>query len=143
MRKCSDVLRAGAFAIAALVLGPSTLIAGPADAATPVDRAVVKLIIGDPAVAAYLHPERPGRLPLLISDHLVADGVTPSFSSQPVRFISDGELKSLPHLRFSSFELTGDQAEAAVDYEVERVRVLFTLRNQSGWWSVVKSQVVP
>jgi hypothetical protein len=129
-------------ALAALAAMPRAVAAAD-DPARPVSRDVVKLIIGDLALAAYLHPERPGRLPLLISDHLVTDGVTPSFSSQPVRFISDGELKSLPHLRFSSFELTGDQAQAAVDYEVERVRVLFTLRNQPGWWSVVKSQVVP
>src|SRR4051812_23772903 len=106
MRKGSCVLRVGAFAGAAHGLGPPTLTAGPADAATPVDRAVVKLIIGDPAVAAYLLPERPGRLPLLISDPLVADGVTPSFSGQPVRFMPDRELKSLPHIRFASFDLT-------------------------------------
>src|SRR3954468_2893958 len=143
MRKCSDVLRAGAFAIAALVLARSTLIAGPAGAATPVDRAVVKLIIGDPALAGYLHPERPGRLPLLISDHLVADGVTPSFSGQPVRFMTDMELKSLPHIRFASFDLTSDGAETSVDYAAEQVRVVFTLRNRSGWWSVLKSQVTP
>jgi hypothetical protein len=143
MRKCSGVLRAVVFAIVAVALARSPLVAAPADAAPPVSRAVVKLIIGDPAFAAYLHPERPGRLPLLISDHLVADGVTPSFSGQPVRFMPDRELKSLPHIRFASFDLTSDGAETSVDYAAEQVRVVFTLRNRSGWWSVLKSQVTP
>ena len=82
-------------------------------------------------------------MPLLISDHLIADGVTPSFAGQPVRFTSDAELKSLPHVRFTDFQTTGDLAQVTVDYAIEQVRIVFTLRGQSGWWSVVKSQVLP
>lgn len=43
-----------------------------------IPRAVLKLIIDHPALAGYLHPEVAGRVPLVISDHLLAPGVTPS-----------------------------------------------------------------
>jgi hypothetical protein len=39
--------------------------------------------------------------------------------------------------------MTAEGAVATVDYAVEQLRVVFTLRNQSGWWSVVTSQVTP
>ena len=71
----------------------------------PVSRVMVKLIIGDPALAGYLHPERQGRVPLLISDHLIA-GRRHAVLRRPAGcgFTSDAELKSLPHVRFTDFQ---------------------------------------
>ena len=58
--------------------------------------------------------------------------------------MTDRESKSLPHIRFASFDVTSDGAETAVDYAAEQVRVMFSAsRNRSGWWSMVKSQVTP
>src|SRR2546427_12272180 len=34
-------------------------------------RPVLKLIVEHPVLAPYLHPEAPGRVPLLVSDHLL------------------------------------------------------------------------
>src|SRR6266852_7824907 len=39
-----------------------------------VPRAVLKLIIDHPALAPYLHPEVTGRVPLIVSDHLLEPG---------------------------------------------------------------------
>jgi hypothetical protein len=86
--------------LVALAALPPRAAAAADTAAAPVPRAVVKLITGDPALAGYLHPERPGRLPLLISDSSGGGWRHAILFRQPVRFMSDAELKTLPHLRF-------------------------------------------
>ena len=76
-----------------------------------VPRPVLKLIIDHPALAGYLHPEAAGRVPLVISDHLLAPGVTPSKFGQPVRILGDREVGSQPHIRFRSFEVQGARGQ--------------------------------
>ncbi|HEY7169789.1 MAG TPA: hypothetical protein VH417_03020 [Vicinamibacterales bacterium] len=136
--KRSDFVRW--LALAALVTTPLRAAAAPDAAAGIIDRAVVKLIIEDPSLARYLE----SRVPLLVSDHLLASGMTPSRFGKPVRILSDDELEAQPHLRFTSFEVSGDVANATVEYAAEHVRATFVLRHSSsGWWTVVKSQVAP
>ncbi len=107
-----------------------------------IPRAVLKLIIDHPALAGYLHPEVAGRVPLVISDHLLAPGVTPSKFGQPVRILSDREVGSQPHIRFQSFEVQGARAQTAIEYKVEGVKAVFTLEGTaSGWWRVVDAKV--
>jgi hypothetical protein len=107
-----------------------------------IPRAVLKLIIDDPALAGYLHPEVAGRVPLVISDHLLALGVTPSKFGQPVRILSDREVGSQPHLRFRSFDVEGSRAKTVIEYKVEGVTAVFTLESSSaGWWKVLDAQI--
>lgn len=107
-----------------------------------VPRAVLKLIIGHPALSKYLHPEIEGRVPLVVSDHLLESGVTPSKFGKPVRILSDREAGTLPHLRFTSFEVEGTRATASLEYKVEGVEAVFTLETSpSGWWKVVDAKV--
>ena len=107
-----------------------------------VPRAVLKLIIDHPALAGYLHPEVAGRVPLVVSDHLLAPGVTPSKFGQPVRILGDREVGSQPHIRFQSFEVQGTRAKTMVEYKVEGVQAVFNLESTaSGWWSVVDVKV--
>ena len=107
-----------------------------------VPRAVLKLIIDHPALAKYLHPEIEGRVPLVISDHLLESGVTPSKFGKPVRILSDREVGTLPHLRFTSFEVEGTRATARLEYKVEGVEAAFILETTtSGWWKVVDAKV--
>src|SRR6266571_8676120 len=61
-----------------------------------VPRPVLKLIVEHPVLAPYLHPEAPGRVPLLVSDHLLEPGVTPSRFGQPLRIVPDRELGTEP-----------------------------------------------
>jgi len=107
-----------------------------------VPRAVLKLIIGDPALVGYLHPEIAGRVPLVISDHLLAPGVTPSKFGQPVRILRDREVGSQPHIRFQSFEVQGAQARTVIEYKAESLEMVFTLESTaSGWWRVVDAKI--
>src|SRR5438034_9289206 len=87
-----------------------------------VPRPVLKLIVEHPALAPYLHPEAPGRVPLVVSDHLLEPGVTPSRFGEPLRIVPDRELRTEPHLRILSFEVDGSRAKAVVEYRVEGVR---------------------
>jgi len=107
-----------------------------------VPRAVLKLIIDHPALAPYLHPEVAGRVPLVISDHLLEPGVTPSKFGQPLLIVADREAGARPHLRILSFEMDGSRARALIAYKVEGVEAQFTLeRDSKGWWSVVDAKI--
>jgi hypothetical protein len=104
---------------------------------------VLKLIVEHPALAPYLHPEAPGRLPLVVSDHLLEPGITPSRFGQPLRIVHDRDAGALPHLRILSFAVDGSLAKAVVEYKVEGVQAVFDLRRDSkGWWTVVDAKVV-
>src|SRR5256712_13968369 len=106
-------------------------------------RPALKLIVEHPALAPYLHPEIAGRLPLVVSDHLLEPGVTPSRFGQPLRIVPDREVGTKPHLRILSFEVDGSRAKAVVEYRVEGVRIEFDLRSNShGWWTVADAKVV-
>jgi len=100
------------------------------------------LIIDHPALTQHLHPEVVGRVPLVVSDHLLEPGVTPSKFGQPLRIIRDQEVGARPHLRILSFEMAGSRAKVLIEYKVEDVEVLFNLeRDSKGWWTVVDAKV--
>lgn len=108
-----------------------------------VPRPVLKLIVEDPALAPYLHPEVAGRVPLVVSDHLLEPGVTPSKFGQPLQIVPDREVGTRPHLQILSFEVHGSRAKAVVEYRVERVQAVFDLRRDAkGWWTVVDAKVI-
>jgi len=100
------------------------------------------LIVEHPVLAPYLHPEAPGRVPLVVSDHLLEPGVTPSRFGQPLRIVHDREVGTKPHLRILSFEVDGARAKAVVEYKVEGVQAVFDLRRDAkGWWTVADARV--
>jgi len=108
-----------------------------------VPRPVLKLIVEHPALGPYLHPQRVGREPLVVSDHLLEPGVTPSRFGQPLQIVQDRDVGTQPHLRILSFEVDGSRAKAVVEYRVEGVQAIFDLgRDSKGWWTVVDAKVV-
>jgi len=137
------VMQSGLLAVLAVVAASGwTVRASGQQSRQLIPRAVLKLIIDHPALAGYLHPEVAGRVPLVVSDHLLAPGVTPSKFGQPVRILGDREMGSRPHIRFQSFEVRGARAKTVVEYKVEGVEAVFTLESTaSGWWSVVDAKV--
>ncbi len=137
------VIRSGLIAVLAAVAASGWAVrASGQQSQQLVPRAVLKLIIDDPALSGYLHPEAAGRVPLVISDHLLASGVTPSKFGQPVRILGDREVGSQPHIRFRSFEVRGARAKTVVEYKVEGVEAVFTLESTaSGWWKVVDAKI--
>lgn len=107
-----------------------------------VPRAVVKLIIEYPRLAKYLHPELEGRVPLVISDHLLAPGITPSRFGHPVQIIPDRDIGARPHIRFMSFKVKGTRATTVIEYKAEGVRGEFELESTpSGWWKVLDAKI--
>jgi len=107
-----------------------------------VPRPVLKLIVEHPVLAPYLHPDAAGRVPLVVSDHLLEPGVTPSRFGQPLRIVPDREVGTQPHLRILSFEVDGSRAKAVVEYRVEGVQAVFDLRRDAkGWWTVADANV--
>lgn len=108
----------------------------------PVPRAVLKLIIQHPALDRYLNPAVTGPSPLVVSDHLLAPGITPSRFGEPIRIVDDREVGSLSHLRFRSFEVSGARAKAVVEYKAKGVEATFLLENNGGWWSVIDANVL-
>jgi len=89
------------------------------------------LIVEHPALAPYLHPELPGRVPLVVSDHLLEPGVTPSKFGQPLQIVPDHEVGTRPHLQIVRFELNGSHAKAVVAYTVEGLQAVFDLRRDA------------
>ena len=107
-----------------------------------VPRPALKLIVEHPVLAPYLHPGAAGPVPLVVSDHLLEPGVTPSRFGQPLRVVQDRDVGTQPHLRISSFEVDGSRAKAVVEYRAEGVEAVFNLRRDSkGWWTVVDAEV--
>jgi len=105
-------------------------------------RPALKLIVEHPVLAPYLHPEAAGRVPLVVSDHLLEPGVTPSRFGQPLRIVQDRDVGTQRHLRISSFEVDGSRAKAVVEYRAEGVEAVFNLRRDSKrWWTVVDAEV--
>ena len=108
-----------------------------------VPRPALKLIVEHPALAPYLDPEIAGRVPLVVSDHLLEPGVTPSRFGQPLRIVHDRDVGTLPHIRILSFAVDGSRAKAVVEYKVDGVQAVFDLRRDSkGWWTVVDAKLV-
>lgn len=128
------------FSLALVAAGRPSVASGQQNR-QPVPRAVLKLIIQHPALDQYLNPAVPDRGPLVVSDHLLAPGITPSRFGEPVRILDDREVGSLSHLRFRSFELSGERARAVVEYKAKGVEAAFTLEHSRGWWSVVDAKV--
>ena len=105
-------------------------------------RPALKLIVEHPVLAPYLPAEAAGRVPLVVSDHLLEPGITPTRFGQPLRIVTDREVGTKPHLRILSFDVDGSRARAVVEYEVEGVQAVFDLRRDSkGWWTVVDAKV--
>jgi len=125
------------------IIGQVLTAAAPLQQAQPlVPRPVLKLIVDHPALAPYLHPEVVGRVPLVVSDHLLEPGVTPSKFGRPLQIVPERGVGTRPHLRILSFEVDGSRAKAVVEYRVEGVQAVFDLRQSKGWWTVVDAKVV-
>ena len=127
--------------LTAVTLGRSSVALGQQNH-QPVPRAVLKLIIQYPALDPYLNPAVAGRGALVVSDHLLAPGITPSRFGEPIRILDDQGASAHPHLRFRSFESSGARATAVVEYKARGVEAKFILENDRGWWSVVDAKVI-
>src|SRR5206468_9699415 len=71
---------------------------------------IVTQVLNDPTLEAYLHPEVAGRVPLVMSDHLLLRGFTLTKFGAPVVVIRDAEAGRRPHIRLEALDLRGNRA---------------------------------
>jgi hypothetical protein len=105
---------------------------------------VVKLILDHPALAGYLHPEDTARIPLILSDHLLAPKIKLSKFSKPVVIVKDTAVGSRPHIRFMGFQAAeGGLMKAILEYKAEGVHGIFTLKHKAkGPWKIIEATVL-
>jgi hypothetical protein len=105
----------------------------------PAIRSILKRVIDAPALQQYYHESDPQRTPLRIAETAALES-TPDLSKfgQPVVYQSRRELdsKDLPHLRFSTLEMTDDSASVHFHYEVEGVHGKAELIRDAGTWKI-------
>lgn len=106
-----------------------------------VPRAALKLIIEHPALEPYLQQEIAARAPIVVSDHLLEPGLTPSRFGQRLAILGDRDIGAQRHLRFRSVTADGVRATVVIECEAERMEASFTLeKSASGWWTVVNAK---
>jgi len=106
-----------------------------------VPRAALKLIVEHPALEPYLQPEIATRAPIVVSDHLLEPGMTPSRFGQRLTILSDPDIGAQRHLRFRSVTAEDTRATVVIECEAERMEATFTLeKSASGWWMVVNAK---
>ena len=101
-----------------------------------VPRVVLKLVVGDKQLQKYFHPEALGGMSLIVSDHLLADGITPSVFGKPVTIMGDKQIGDMPHLRIIKYNVKGKSASLAFDYTHKNIRVDCVVTEDNGWWSI-------
>lgn len=83
--------------------------------------AIVQSIIDHKLLQPFLHPESKGRVPLVISDHLIGKDFKLKKFNQPVKIVSEAEAKGA-FLRFTSFDCkNGNYCNIAFEYLAEGV----------------------
>jgi len=101
---------------------------------------IVGLVLNHRSVEQYLHPDEPGRLPVLVSTHLVYSVPLEKYG-HPVRFLSDEELIGKPHLRFTSVWAEDDGATYGAEFEYESEGMVGSMtaeRQADGSWILTK-----
>lgn len=81
--------------------------------------AIIQSIIDLEQLKSYLHPEIPGRIPLVISDHLVGQNLTLNKFGKKVRIVAE-EAATGAFLRFTVFNCkNGNYCNVAFEYPIE------------------------
>jgi hypothetical protein len=119
-----------------------SLVAVPLRARWRIPEAIVRQVIDHTAFEVFLHPEIPGRVPLIISDHLLVPDIRLTQFGRPVVVVRDQEVESRPCLRFKDFEFKGSRVVVTFTYGVEGVRGQFDfIQANRGTWQLVAAKV--
>lgn len=110
-------------------------------AATQDAQAVLQAIVDLDALAPFLHPEAPGRVPLTLAIPSAPPGIALSKFGQPVRVVASAPGGDAPCLEITAFELQGDRATVSFSYPIEGVVGSAELSRNQGRWVVVRRSV--
>ena len=122
----------------AQTLRPAT----PNRAAATVPTAIVEQVINHPDVEQFLHPDMPGRVPLVLSCHLVDPHLSLRKFGKSVRVVADAQRKKgVACLRFTQFTLKHNVATVEVQYSVEGMKGRFRFQRDGVLWRLLKAGV--
>lgn len=108
----------------------------------PIPAEIIEQIINEPDLQAFLHPEVEGRIPLVISDHLIEPNIYLTKFGRPVRIISDHKLSAGPFLRFTCFTVQGSTATVKLEYKIEGVAAEYLFAgDMEGSWQFREAQI--
>lgn len=83
--------------------------------------AIVQSILDHAKLQSFLHPENPGRVPLVLSDRLIGRDLNLIKFGKPVSIVSDKTIEGA-YLRFTAFDCkNGNYCNIAFEYPVEGV----------------------
>ena len=99
---------------------------------------VIKLIIDNPQLQYYLHPETPGRKPLKIKSNAnLGTNITVNKYNQPVEFLDpNAHINGLPVLDIETWDATNDNINFKIHYEIEGVTVQGQIHKIGNYWNV-------
>ena len=105
---------------------------------------IVVQVLNHPKLQQFLHPEAPGRVPVVISAHLVDPRLSLRKFGKPVRIIPDSRLKNGDgaFLRFDNYSVKQNIAMVGIRYKAEGVGGDFRFRRSNdGSWKLIKAEV--
>lgn len=96
---------------------------------------MVRQVLDNPKLELFLHPEVEGRIPVVLSDHLLASPMDLSKYGQPVRVSADTTPTERAILRFTRLTLGDNNATLEFVYDIEGVYGKCTFaRAADGTW---------
>ena len=70
-----------------------------------IPKSIVEQVLNHAKLQGFLHPEALGRVPVVISSHLINPRLPIRKFGKPVRIVPDAKLKSGAFLRFTNFDV--------------------------------------
>ena len=116
--------------------------ATPESVAATVPGAIVEQVINHSALQQFLHPRVPGRVPLVLSSHLLDPRLSLRKFGKPVQVVPGAQLKKgIAYLRFTGFTLKQNVATVEIRYNVEGVGGRFIFQRDGNLWRLLKASV--
>lgn len=121
--------------------GPASASSSTTSTATQDAQSVLQAVVDLDALAPFLHPEAPGRVPLTLAIPSAPPGIALTRFGQPVRVVASAPGGDAPCLEITALELQGDRATVSFSYPIEGVVGSAELSRNQGRWAVVRRSV--
>ncbi len=107
-----------------------------------IPKSIVEQVLNHAKLQGFLHPEAPGRVPVVISSHLINPRLSIRKFGKPVRIVPDAKLKSGAFLRFTNFDVGQNVANVRIKYQSEGMGGRFRFRqSKNGLWKLIETEV--
>jgi hypothetical protein len=110
------------------------------DTVAPDHAGVLAAVLDHPPFSQYLHPDAPGRVPVVVTGIDTPDPLGLERFGEPV-VVRSAHAGSGPVVQFTRWSVDGDAADVRLNYAVEGVVASFTLARTGGAWSVTSAEI--